>query len=92
MCNMCLKLPYHDQTLANRLKSRRLIKEAGSVDESIIADWMEAGLGFRYTTRMVNQQRINEGRPIVGRSTAMNHFDHMQPLLTKLRSVAKATQ
>ena len=56
-CALCIKnkRPYLGQTLANeRLKGRTSLIEAGSVDEGIVADWMEAGLGFRYTTKMVN--------------------------------------
>ena len=48
-------MPYHSQTLANeRLKGRTPLIKRGSVDEGIIADWMEAGLGFGYTAKMVN--------------------------------------
>ena len=54
------------------------------VNEGIIADWMEAGLGFRFTTRMVNQHRMEEGRKIIGRSASTNHFDRMYPVLTKV--------
>ena len=56
-CASCAKnkVPYHSQTLANeRLKGRTPLIKRGSVDEGIIADWMEAGLGFGYTAKMVN--------------------------------------
>ena len=45
---------------------------------------MEAGLGFRYTTKMVNQHQKDEGKQIVGRSAVMNHFDRMGPLVTTI--------
>ena len=61
----------------------------GSVEEGLIADWMEAGLGFRHTTTMVNQHRREEGLRIVGRSCVMSTFDRMNPILT---NIAKCCQ
>ena len=40
--------------------------EVGSPEEVIIADWMEANLGFRNTTIMINRHRMDEGRVHVG--------------------------
>ena len=57
----------------------------GSSDEGIIADWMEANLGFRMTTIMVNQHRVEEGRFPVGRNAVMNAFDRMNPILSKIQ-------
>ena len=50
---------------------------------------MEAGLGFRQTTAMVNQQRREEGRLVVGRSFVMLHFTKMQPKMCKNKKCGK---
>ena len=66
--------------------------EAGSPEEFIIADWMEANLGFRNTTIMVNQHRIDEGRVPVGRNTVMNAFNRMDPLVTPIKKCVRVIQ
>ena len=40
---------------------------------------MDAGLGFRRATEMVNQQRREKGRLIVRCSCVMYHFAKMKP-------------
>ena len=70
-------------------KGRTILILPGSVEEGLIADWMEAGLGFRHTTTMVNQHRREEGLRIVGRSCVMSTFDRMNPILT---NIAKCCQ
>jgi hypothetical protein len=50
---------------------------------------MEAGLGFRQTTAMVNQQRREEGRLVVGRSCVMLHFTKMQPKICKIKKCSQ---
>jgi len=59
--------------------------EPGSIDDHIIADWMEAGLGFRQTTCMVNGHRLDYGLAHIDRNFIMNAFQHMQPIITKVR-------
>ena len=63
--------------------------EVGSVDEALLADWMEDNLGFRQTTIFLNQHRTDEGRQPVGRSAVMAAFDRMNP---KIDRVAKVVQ
>ena len=58
--------------------------DVGSVEESTIADWMEGGLRFRYTTNMVIEYRKDVGMEIVGRNAVMNHFDRMSTILNKI--------
>ena len=67
-----------------RNKNPPLIKP-GSVDESIVADWIEAGLVYRYTTIMVNQHRADEGREIIGRNAVMNAVKSMRPKIQKIQ-------
>ena len=78
-------MPYLGLTNRNNNQDRPQIIHPGSIEEGIIADWMEDGLGFTFTTRMVNQQRKEEGLYPVGRSAVMNHFDRMQPIITKIQ-------
>ena len=72
-----------------RLKGRSPSIQPGSVEEELIADWMEVGTSFRYTTFMVNQHRREEGEIIVGQNAIMNHFDHIK---SKLNKVMKCSQ
>ena len=77
------KTTYLGDDLRKNNKGRPNMIKHGSIDEQIIAEWMEAGLGFRQTTAMVNQQRREEGRLVVGRSCVMLHFIKMQPKICK---------
>ena len=63
---------------------RQCIIKEGSVEEQIIANWMEQGLGFRQTTLMVNQHRREEGMRLVGRSAVQHHFDKMHPAINRI--------
>lgn len=67
-----------------RLKGRPQTIEAGSIEEGIIAEWMEAGLGFKFTTSMVNQYRIEVGTTPVTISAVYHHFDRMKPVISKI--------
>ena len=55
------------------------------MDEQIIADWMNQGLAFRQTPKMVNQHREDYGLMLVGMSTVHNHFDKMKPIISKTK-------
>ena len=59
----------------------------GSKEEHIIADWMEANLGFRNTLLMVNSHRVEEGLMPVGRNAIMTAFDRMNPRVDKIQKV-----
>ena len=58
---------------------------SGSKEEHIIADWMEQGLGFRWTTMMVNHYRREVGLTIVGRNAVMYAFHRMKPTVTRIK-------
>ena len=75
----CLKnkVSYNGLTKRNESSGRLQIIQTGSIEEGIIAEWMEAGLGFRFTTLMVKQHRIDESNYLIGRNAVMNHFDRM---------------
>ena len=53
-----------------------LIK-SGSIEDHIIDDWMEAGLGFCQTTILVNKHCLDCGLIHVGRNCVMNAFRRM---------------
>jgi hypothetical protein len=78
-------MPYLGLTNRNNNQGRPPVIFPGSIEEGIIADWMEDGLGFTFTTRMVNQHRKEEGLFPIGRSAVMNHFDKMKPIITKIQ-------
>ena len=56
--------------------------EAGYVKEGILADWMMAGLEFRFTTAIVSQYMIDFGNEPVRISIIYTLFDRMQPMST----------
>ena len=51
----------------------------GSVDETLIADWMEAHVGFRMTTLLVNEHRKEQGEERVSVSAVMSAFYRLNP-------------
>ena len=53
------RVSYHGLTKRNQCGGRPQIIQPGSIEEEIIAEWMESSLGFRFTTLMVNQHRID---------------------------------
>ena len=71
-------------------KERPQIIQPGSVEEGITTEWMEGGLGFRFTTLMINQHRIGEGNYPVGCNAVMNHFDRMRLKITKMQKCCQA--
>ena len=62
----------------------------GDVDKTIIADWMEQGLGFRNTLAMVNQSRVDRGLTHIGISSLIFAFTRMKPVITKIRKKGQA--
>ena len=83
-------LPYLGLTKRNECPGRPHIILPGSIEEGIVADWMEAGLGFEFTTSMVNEHRTDEVILPVSRSAVMNHFDRMNPVITKVKKCCQA--
>ena len=50
----------------------------GSMEQTIIADWMEVNMGFCWTTDMVNQYRRDMGKTEIGRSAVMGKIEKNQ--------------
>ena len=66
---------------------RKILIESGSTDEELITRWMEAHLGFRMTTMLVNEHRREEGKERVGVSAVMNAFYRLQPKVNIIQKV-----
>ena len=64
---------------------RRCLIEPGAVEENIIANWMEQGLGLRNTLDMVNQSRVDRGLLHCGLSAMITAFRRMNPTITRIR-------
>ena len=69
---------------------RSSIIQKGDLEEHIIAELLEAGLGFRHTLEMVNQSRIDRGLTNIGISALVNTFRRMNPVITKIRQRTQA--
>ena len=65
------------------MRESRKIKE-DSIDEELICNWMEDGLGFRLTTMFLNEHRKQEGREEVAVKSVYNTFHRMNPLITRI--------
>ena len=59
------------------LRDTRKLK-TGSVNEQLIADWIEDGLGFRLTTMLLNSHRQQQGLTLVGQKS------DNQPIVSKI--------
>jgi len=59
----------------------------GSVEETLIADWMEAHVGFRMTTLLVNEHRKEQGKERLSVSAVMSAFYRLQPKITVIEKV-----
>ena len=70
-------------------EGRPPIIEEGSIEEQLIADWMEDNMGFRNTTILINSYRLDEGKIPVSRSAVMNAFDRMDPKLNNIQKVCQ---
>ena len=86
------KIRYDGRDRRRTNKGRPAMIDTGSPEKGIIADWMEAGLGFRNTTIMVNRHRVDEVRVPVGRNAVMNAFDRMDTLINKIQNCVKGMQ
>ena len=84
--SLCVGLPYNTNR-GNDIKNGRLsLIDEGSVEEGIIADWMEQGMGTRMTTRMVNEHCCSEGKePVPVSVIIVRHFKKMKPMITKIK-------
>ena len=70
-------------------KGRPPVIEEGSLEEHLIADWMEDNMGFRNTTILINNYRVEEGKIPVSRSAVMNAFDRMDPKINTIKKVCQ---
>ena len=57
----------------------------GNVEDTIIADWLEANIDYHNATIVVNTHRIDEGLGIVGISVVMSTAKRMALLVTKVQ-------
>ena len=58
--------------------------KAGSLDEQLIADWMEDGLGYRLTTMLLNSHRQQQGLPLVGLKSIYNAINRLSPRFSRI--------
>ena len=58
--------------------------KTGSIEEQLIADWMEDGLGFHLTTMLVNVHQKEQCLPEVGIKAVYNTFHQLEPLFFKI--------
>ena len=77
-----LNKPYDGRDMRRMNPERPTVIEPGSVDEGLLADWMEDNHDFRQSTIFLNQHRTEEGRMPVERSAVMNAFDRMNPRIS----------
>lgn len=75
-----------EYTGVNKIEQVRDTKkiQENSIDEELIATWMEDGLGFRLTTMFVNEHRQQEDREEVSVKSIFNAFCQMNPLITRI--------
>ena len=74
-------------TISKESFIRPLAIEEGSVEEELIAKWMESHLGFRMTTLLVNEHRKEEGKERVSVSAVMNAFYRLNPKVSIIEKV-----
>jgi len=58
--------------------------KTGSIEEQLIADWMEDGLGFCLTTMLINVHQKEQCLPEVGKKAVYNTFHRLEPLFSKI--------
>ena len=80
----CLELGIEytgDKEKDNIERNTRKLKP-GSIDEQLVANWMEDGLGFRRTTMLLNVHRKEQGLLEIGKNLCVMHsiaFVHSIP-------------
>ena len=75
-----------DGTIKSHAGRKHMIK-AGSVEEALIATWMELHCGFRMTTIMVNEHRREEGKDRVSRHAVISAFYRLQPKIIPIKKI-----
>ena len=92
--NKCAEnnITYDGKRIFHKQAGAPIILKSGSVEESMIADYLEGGFGYRFTTLMVNTQRVDEGLRVVGRSAVMNAAKRMIPVVTKIEKQSQGNK
>ena len=83
---------YHGTPITLCKPGPSIMIETGSMEEDIVANWMEADLGFRRTTDMVNQHHQDTTKMKLGRNTIMGAFARMKPLVTKIEKIPQGNK
>ena len=65
------------------LRGTRKLK-LGSLDEQLIADWIEDGLGFRLTTMLLNSHSQQQGLTLVGQKSVYNAINQLSPRFSRI--------
>jgi len=68
-------------------QGRKIIILPGSFEELLIANWMEAHCGFRFTTMMVNEHRRQQGDDDVSVYAVMAVFYRLKPKVDVIKKV-----
>ena len=71
----------------NKKLGRKIIILPGSIEEALIANWMEAHCGFHMTTSMVNEHWKQQDGIEVSRYTVMSAFYRLNPKVDVLSKV-----
>ena len=68
-------------------KGRKIIIVPGSVEENLIATWMEAHCGFQFTNKQINEHRRQQGLEGFSRYCVMAAFYRLQPKINVLQKM-----
>ena len=71
----------------NETLGRKISILPGSIEEALIANWMESHCGFRMTTSMVNEHRRQQDDIEVSRYAVMSAFYQLNPKVDVLSKV-----
>ena len=82
---LCKGLSFNQNKSKKLRTGRPPVILPGSVEEGIIADWMEANMGARMTTKMVNEHRRSQGLDTVSKNVILRHVKRMTPKVTTIK-------
>jgi len=71
----------------NEKLGRKILILPGSIEEALIANWMDSHCGFRMTTYMVNEHRRQQDDVEVSRYAVMSAFYRLNPKVDVLSKV-----
>ena len=85
---MCIRKGLEfDGSLRQAKRGRKILISPGSVEENLIATWMESHCGFRFTTEQVNEHRRQQGDDGVSRYAVMAAFYRLDPKIDVLSKI-----